>query len=698
MAMNEGAQLFLDEARELLGELEELLLELELNPENMDQVARVFRTMHTIKGSGAMFGFEEVARFTHEVETVFDRVRSGEMKVDTELLGLALKARDHIFSLLESPPQGDETCRQVSNLLMEEFRKAAGAVDHAQDSTPESAPVSGGPCRGSIPKDAATWWVRFRPKHDAFAVGTRPLSLIQELVELGRSRTRFEARNIPELDAYDAEAVYGWWDVLLCTDQGEDPIRDVFVFLDADDGEAEIRRVANKCVRETDLDLFIEFLAKRWDQSSQVVGLELEALVQETIAPRRAAKVQEVEAEGPVQSKSIRVDSHRLDMLVNMVGELVIIQSRLTQAARGGVDESVVGQISEDLERLTDEMRDNALSLRMLPIGTMMGGLRRLVRDLSVQLGKKVRLATKGEDTELDKTVIDQLKDPLMHALRNCLDHAIEPPEVRRGRGKDETGLVILGAEHASGEVVITVADDGGGLDLDAIHEKAVAKGLIEPGTDLSPREIANLIFLPGFSTAKQVSDVSGRGVGMDVVKRGIEALRGKVDLDTKPGLGTTLTIRLPLTLAIIDGLNVVVGGESFIMPLTTVEACEERFVNGSGVRTVDIVTRRGHLVPCVSLRRLLGVPGEQPGYERVIICSHDGVEVGFGVDRVIGRQQAVIKPLSDYYHDLRWISGTTINGDGGISLILDIPQLVGFARENFDESMLEFGAGGGVS
>jgi two-component system chemotaxis sensor kinase CheA len=374
------------------------------------------------------------------------------------------------------------------------------------------------------------------------------------------------------------------------------------------------------------------------------------------------------------------VDAERLDSLVNMVGELVIIQSRLAQAVRDAHN-PVLAQIAEDMERLMDELSENALSIRMLPFGSMFGGFRRLVRDLAKTLGKPVEFVTEGAETELDKTVIDKLKDPLMHILRNAVDHGLEPSEARRELGKPEQGRVVLSAAHASGEVVITVADDGRGIDPERVRARAVERGLVAPDAVLDEREALGLLFEPGFSTAETVSNISGRGVGMDVVRKSIEGLRGSIDVESTPGRGTRMRIRLPLTLAIIDGLNVRVEQESYILPLAAVEACQERFVEGRP-ETFDTVERMGQLIPCISLRRLLHVPGEQPGYERIVVVQVDGRQVGLAVDVVVGRQQAVIKSMSGLCKDQDWISGTTINGDGGISLILDVPQLVARAAE----------------
>ncbi len=413
---------------------------------------------------------------------------------------------------------------------------------------------------------------------------------------------------------------------------------------------------------------------------------EAKAHVRSKVARLSGAEAGTQRQAGPAAAATLRVDAARLDSVVSMAGELVILQSRLRQAVQAR-DIDAAAAVDEDLERLTDAMRDVALGLRMLPIGTVFSQFTRLLRDLSASLGKDVDFEALGGDTELDKTVIDRIKDPLVHLLRNSLDHGVEPPAVREAAGKPPRGRITLSASHSGGNVVISISDDGRGIDPAAVRRKAVERGLLAPEAEVSDKELFDLIFAPGFSTAEKVSDVSGRGVGMDVVKRNIEALRGTVEVESALGRGTVVTIRLPLTLAIIDGFNVVVGRDSFIVPLVTLRGFQERFVEGE-VRTVENMERMGDLIPVVSLRRLFSVPGEQPGYERVVVTEVEGEMVGFCVDRVVGRQQAVIKSLDDCYRHLKWISGTTINGDGSISLILDVPQLVRFVRGQEDSRL----------
>ena len=388
-------------------------------------------------------------------------------------------------------------------------------------------------------------------------------------------------------------------------------------------------------------------------------------------------------AEQTVTAATIRVESVRLDRLVDLVGELVIIQSRLQQTAITQGD-AQTRTIAEELERTVGRLRDETLRIRMVPIGGLFATLRRLVRDLARELGKQADFVAEGGETELDKNVIDRLKDPLVHILRNCVDHGLEAPEVRLAAGKPARGTVHFRAAHVSGEVHIEICDDGQGVDLERVRAKALGKGLLTPGEPADERRILDCLFAPGFSTAQKISNISGRGVGLDVVKVSIEELRGQVKLESTPGAGTRVAMRLPLTLAIIDGMQVRVGAERYIVPMASVRACQERSCQGKAV-PIDAITWQEQMTPCLSLRALLGVSGKRPHYERIIIARCEGEDIGLAVDAVIGQQQAVIKPLSDVIRDADFISGTAVNGDGGIALILDIARLMRYAAARYE-------------
>ncbi|MHC1789713.1 chemotaxis protein CheA [Solidesulfovibrio sp.] len=695
--------LYVEETRELLGELERGLLELESNPADMERVDTCFRAMHTIKGGGAMFGFDEISRFTHDVETVLDRVRTGALPVDRELLSLTLAAKDHILNLLEAPRDtAPEALRQASDLLLRSFAVYLpdAAPEHGQAAAPRlqtQPPTADHPyaCQ-SQPGPAGIYWVRLRPAPDMLHSGNDPVRLLAELDTMGLVRV-LRHGPLPALDDSDCdpETVYGLFDMLVRTPCGVESLRDVFIFVEGD-SDVHIEHLHSGPLRDDDLGELLKSLCgldeadipQARERLETALGAKLSAIdsARERVQIRTATTGNAetaVPRHQPAAAATLRVDAARLDSVVSMVGELVILQSRLRQAVKAkNIDAAV--EIDEDLERLTDTLRDVALGLRMLPIGTVFSQFARLTRDLAGSLGKDVEFVALGGETELDKTVIDRIKDPLVHLLRNSLDHGVEQPAQREADGKPPRGRITLSASHSAGNVVIVIIDDGRGIDPARVRQKAIERGLIAPDAEPTEKELFDCIFMPGFSTAAAVSDVSGRGVGMDVVKRNIEALRGTVELESVLGLGTTVTIRLPLTLAIIDGFNVMVGGDSFIVPLANLRGFQERFTDGP-VRTVETLERMEELIPVVSLRRLFAVPGDQPGYERVVITEVEGEMVGFCVDKVIGRQQAVIKSLDDCYRHLKWISGTTINGDGSISLILDVPQLVRFVRNRED-------------
>ena len=714
--MNDPQDAFREEAYELLAELETALMEIEENPQDTDLIDRIFRAMHTIKGSGAMFGFDDIAAFTHELETIFDLVREGRMAVSSRLVNISLAARDQIKAMLDASandrPADDQACRTIIDEL-----KSITAAETSADDDPPPDDVRDLPAvsdtadplqmRFTLPQPDESdnakneegdsiFRIRFQPGPDLFRTGTNPLLLLDELRGLGTCTVIGRPGAVPPLEAIDPETCYIGWDIVLTTGQDTNAIRDVFIFVE-DDCRVDIQVIetADSLNLETDAKKLGEILVERGDISCQDLEKALgerqligEMLVQRKLVDKSAvqtalaeqAHVQKTrrQAQESVAASSIRVASDKLDSLVDLVGELVTVQARLSQKADATEDADLTN-IAEVVERLTAELRDNAMSIRMMPFGTTFSKFKRLVRDLSNELGKQVVLSTAGGETELDKTVIEQLNDPLVHILRNSIDHGIESPEARQAAGKPGQGEVHLSAEHSGAHVLIRISDDGAGLNADAIRKKAIEKGLIQPETDCSERETFNLIFAPGFSTNTQVTSVSGRGVGMDVVKRGIEALRGSIDVDSTPGQGTVITLKLPLTLAIIDGLLVETNKEKYVLPLAAIEECVE--LNRDDVQRMNgrnILNIRNEMVPYVSLRERFCMAGDRPDIEQVVISEANGQNVGIVVDRVIGQHQIVIKTMSKVYGDVDEISGATILGDGTIALILDIVRLIG--------------------
>ncbi|GGY08744.1 chemotaxis protein CheA [Litchfieldella qijiaojingensis] len=656
MSTPDPADTFRQEARDLLESLEQALLDLEQAPDDRELVDSVFRSLHTLKGSGAMFGFDEVADFVHEFETAFDRVRKGESSVTPALIAVALSAGDHVGKLIEEPgrhaAQGEPILAALHDIVGDR-----GAVK----STSVPAPSDGA-------RQARTWRVRFRLPDDALALGTNPLLLLDELRELGECKVEALADDVPPLEEIDPQVCYFAWDVTLTTEAPREAIEDVFMFLR--DGMAlEIESLEageNDGPSNTD------------EVSSMPTKAAAQGETQVQGAGRQGAPATKA---GKGHSSSLRVPAERLDELMDRVGELVIAQARLSQIT-GASDDLELKTVAEEIERLSSGLRDITMGIRMVPIGTLFGRFRRLVHDLSHELGKEVEFVASGEETELDKTVIEQLADPLVHLIRNAVDHGLEDPERRQRAGKSRGGKVRLAAVHSGAEVAISIRDDGAGLDAERIRAKAESAGLIAPDAKLSDHELFQYIFHPGFSTASEVTSVSGRGVGMDAVKRTIEALRGSIELASEPGSGTTVTLHLPLTLAIIDGMLVRVGEGRYCLPLLAVEECvelpEAEITEAQGRNFLNI---RGSLVPFLRLRELFAAGGEPDPHQKVVVVSSGESRVGLVVDQIIGNNQTVIKPLSRLHADLGTFSGATILGDGSVALILDITHLVSFGR-----------------
>ncbi len=685
---------FREEARELLGELEAALLELEKTPEDLELIGRVFRAMHTIKGSGAMFGFDEIAAFTHDVETIYDRVRNGDIRVTKHLVDLTLSACDQIQRMIEPAENGEPIDREKTKKITAAFKDLLD--NDAKPNVPDPAPPSSSARGAAGPSGKnATYRIRFRPARDMFASGTNPVLLLNELRALGTCTVIAHTNLIPDLEEIDPEACYTCWDILLTTKRGINAIRDVFIFVEDDcdlkvdvideegfeNDEVAYKRLGQILVERGDLTP--ESIEKTVGAHKRIGELLVDAglvgpekiqsaLVEQALIRETRQKRAAVES-----SASIRVPAEKLDTLVNMVGELVTIQSRLSQTAASLNDPDLL-LVAEEVERLTVELRDNTMSIRMLPIGTTFSKFQRLVRDLSRELGKEIALTTEGAETELDKTVIERLNDPLVHLIRNSIDHGIELPDLRRARGKPSQGTVHLSASHSGTNVLLQIRDDGAGLDKERIREKAVERGLIAPDAVLTDKEIFSLIFLPGFSTRRKVTNVSGRGVGMDVVKRGIDALQGSIDVTSTRGTGTTITLKLPLTLAIIDGLLVRIEEAYFVLPLSAVDECVELtrkdVANAHGQNLAMI---RGELVPYLRLRQRFRMGGTPPEIEQIVTTQFDGYRVGLVVDQVIGEHQTVIKSLGRAYRNVEDVSGATILGDGKVALILDLPKLI---------------------
>ncbi|WP_284760426.1 chemotaxis protein CheA [Agrobacterium sp. fls2-241-TYG-188a] len=649
MTILDPIQVFRTEAAELFEQIESGLLDLLHDLSNQGQIDAVFRGLHTLKGSGAMFGFEALAAFTHHCETAFDRVRKGEVPATSELIAAVLEAQDHMRRLVDNPATAFPETGDRLLAKLEAAVGSNGAASHAGAAAPVVAKAE--------EPSTATWQIDFSLPANAMANGTNPLGLLDEMAELGECVITVNTQSIPTLDLLDPANLYLSWSVTLTTDQPRSAIDDVFIFV-MDDMDIEVKKISSEAT-----------------VSSEIVPPP--APVEEAAKANAAAPQGGGDGKQNKSAENVRVPAERLDELMDRVGELVIAQSRLSQLANTSVDIQLRA-VSEDVERLSGELRDTMMVLRMVPITQLFGRFRRLIHDLARETGKQIELVTEGESTEVDKAVIERLADPLVHLVRNSCDHGLETPDERIAAGKKPTGQVTLVARQTGGDVTITIRDDGRGINRQRVRAKAEASGLIAAGATLTDQELLQRIFEPGFSTAAQVTNLSGRGVGMDVVKKTIEALRGTINVTSAPGAGSEITLAIPLTLAIIDGLLVRVGTGCYVIPLSAVEECLELSPeNDVKSRGRSFISLRESLVPFIRLRELFQTGTTPDQFQKVVVISTGSERVGLVVDQIIGDHQTVIKAMSKLHHDVATFSGATILGDGSVALILDVGHLV---------------------
>jgi two-component system, chemotaxis family, sensor kinase CheA len=647
------AAVFREELADLVESLEHGLLDLRANPEDPDVVNQVFRDLHTIKGSGAMFGFAALAGFIHDFENAFDRVRSGKVRVTADLIRLGLAARDEIAGLAAGTPDPQDRRGEILRALQ--------ALTTPTDVDP-------------VP-DARSR-LTFRLMGPALALGARPDLVLTELTELGATDIQCEIGAQPPLAELDADVCHFVWTMSLPERVTRAEIEEVFLFVEADWTLEPASVPAPGSVPAPH-----EGSPAEADVAGPHSDTRTEATPPASLAPVAVATSGMAAAHVSDTTATVRVPAARLDTLMDSVGELVTVEARLTELVRNSRDSALIAT-AELITRLAGQLRDATIVMRMVPMRSLIARFRRLIHSLSESLGKPVAFVVVGEETELDKTMIEKLADPLVHILRNALDHGMETAQERQAAGKSGEGRIELSAIHAGGEVLIRVRDDGRGMNVDRIRAKAVERGLIAPDAQLTDSQIFALIFEPGFSTAEVVTELSGRGVGMDVVRRTIEGMRGSIDVDSRPGYGTSVTLRLPLTLAIIDGLLIEVADEKYTLPLASVQEIIELSPDKADPsRTGDFLDIRGKFVPFLRLRRLFDCASPAPERQSVVIVEAADGCVGLVVDHIIGTNQTVIKQMSKLHRGARSISGATILGDGTVALIIDVPQLVAMAR-----------------
>jgi two-component system chemotaxis sensor kinase CheA len=658
---------YFQECAELLDSVYVHLGDMAEGREDGDTVHAVFRAVHSIKGGGGAFGFDRLVAFAHVQETLLDLLRDGRIAFSPGLAALLLRATDALSDLVGAERTGEPAAAGHEAGLLAELARAAEVTAAPGSASPGQAR----PDRAEPPPGIPTLLrIRFRPRASLFHTGNEPLLLIRELKRLGEATVTAELDRLPELERMDPDGAYLAWTVDLVTTAAPATVAEVFEF------------VTDHC------DLAIETAAPAPAADHAAAASAAPPPSAPPPSPRSGATVATSVAPAsarPAAGQSVRVDVEKVDRLVNLVGELVINQAMLVQLGAGLPPELCPGLITglETLSQHLREMQEGVMAIRTQPVKSVFSRMPRLVRELSAQLGKDVRLVVTGEATEIDKTVIEQLADPLTHLLRNALDHGIERPDQRVAIGKPPQGTIHLAAEHRSGKIVIEVCDDGKGIDRDRVLARARERGLVTPDARPSEEEIDNLIFLPGFSTADTVSSISGRGVGMDVVRRNIQALGGRITLQSRAGAGSRFLLSLPLTLAILDGMIVAVGGESYIVPLTNIieslrpKAGDIHAVVGCG----SVVAIRGEYVPLIHLARHFRVPNavEDPSRGIVVVVESEGAgQVGLVVDELLGQQQVVVKSLEANYGAVDGIGGATILGNGRVALILDIARLRG--------------------
>jgi two-component system chemotaxis sensor kinase CheA len=722
--MDELLGVFVIEAREQLEALENGLMQIEQGDREAETINAVFRAAHTIKGASGVAEVTPIEKFTHVLENVLDRLRNGEIEVSGEMISALLNGCDHIGALLtkveQEQSEPDPDLQAAGEAIVERLRGFAGGAQPtpAKSGLPDHQNSEVERADGASTAGHDCWHISLRFGHDVLRNGMDPLAFLRYLLSLGEiahMTTLWDA--MPEAEEMDPESCYLGFEINFRSHASKDKIEAVFDFC-RDQCELHILPPSSKI---SDFMALIEALPEESMRLGEILvksgalteeELDQGLIKQETAAEGAAAaegppphigkilvdervvqpeiveaaitKQKQVGEKKAAEARLIRVQADKLDHLIDLVGELVIAGASANLLAQKSKQGTLV-EATSVLSRLVENIRDSALQLRMVQIGDTFNRFHRVVRDTSKEMGKELELTIKGAETELDKTVVEKIGDPLMHLVRNAMDHGIEPAEVRAARGKPVAGHIGLNAYHDSGSIVIEVTDDGGGLPKEKIRKKAIEKGIISESQPLSDMEVANLIFEPGFSTAEKVTNISGRGVGMDVVRSNIRALRGSVEVHSEEGIGSRFIIRLPLTLAIIDGFLVGVEKSSYVIPLEMVVECME--LQEASVDR-NYLNLRGEVLPVVRLRELFDEPGETPKRENVVVVKSGSQKAGIVVDVLHGEFQTVIKPLGNLFRHLRGISGSTILGSGDVALILDVQALARLAA-NAEEHAL---------
>tara|TARA_B100000809_G_scaffold1942_1_gene2250 strand:- start:537 stop:2612 length:2076 start_codon:yes stop_codon:yes gene_type:complete len=678
--MSDMNSIYEEEVLELLEKLESSLLLLEITPNDDGLVEEIFRSMHTIKGSSGMFGYDNVAAFVHNLESIYDQIREGKLETTKQLIDVTLTSLDHIKRIVKDPDLKDENndlsqkklTDQIISIMGEQALQVKNDLIEIKDDLVE--------------KEILSYYISFIPNEDIFDNGTNPLFILDELFELGDCKIFPQFKNIENIEDFDPTKCLSFWELLIATKSSKEELKDVFLFVEGD-SEIKIETLCNYNIVEVEPTKSFVTQLNKIECGNPINIEELKKIISDNPVQKnkkiiRSNSVKEFNKEvedNLTQEKrisSIRVASDKLDSLMNIVSELVTTKASLSLYAENNPTPELE-IISENVEKLSRQLRDTAFGMTLIPIKNIMNRFQRLIRDVSAELGKTIDFEIEGDETELDKNIIESLTDPLMHILRNSLDHGIESKDERQAVNKSPTGKILLKAFYSGPNVHIQIKDDGKGINPEIIKAKAVDKGLLSEDADLSEKEILDFIFHPGFSTVNEVTDVSGRGVGMDVVRRNINDIRGSVEIYSVVGVGTTLTIKLPLTLSIVDGLLVKIGSSNYVVPLSVVEKCHEVSYNKLDNLFNKLLLLDGEQIPFLNLREEFKITDGAPKITQIIIVNNEERKVAISVDNIIDEYQAVLKPISKYYKDQEFISGATILGDGTVALVLDTNKIV---------------------
>lgn len=673
-------EIFLQECGENLDTLENGLLRMGEGENDADLLNEVFRAAHSIKGGAATLGFSALAELTHHMETLLDEMRSGKRGVCEDDVEILLSSLDVLREILDMSISGDDSEHPLFHPLEKKLQDsvAAGAAGPAAAEGDKSESKPEAEDKGDEDSDKP-WYVSFKPYNEIMIRGNDPMLLVREVQMLGDAKTTLSIDELPEWGGLNPTHSYMSWQIELFSDVSESNIREIFEWVEEFDCDLSISKTPPAT-------------AGQEQSAEEAAAVDASNVVPIANADTKSGAIPTKAPKKKVTADTtIRISTDKIDDLINLVGELVITQSMLSRFSTSDnqVDLEEFQERMAQQERNIRELQESVMRVRMLPLSFAFNRLPRLVRDLSKKLEKKIELITEGAGTELDKTVLESIMDPLVHLVRNSLDHGLEEPEERLEAGKPETGKLLLRASHQGGAVVIEIIDDGRGINRERVKNKAIEGGVISVDDKLTDQEIDNLIFAPGFSTADEVTDVSGRGVGMDVVRRNIADLNGQVEISSTPGKGTAISIRLPLTLAILDGQVVRVADQEFILPiLAIVETIE---IEHAAVATVpdtgEVCRFRGEYLPVIRLRKLLELPGDADEGKLVVIVESHGKLIGVVIDDVIGQQQVVIKTLEQNYKAVPGFAGATIMSDGSVALILDPPSFAGVAIQKVQEA-----------